>query len=560
MRAVLAGLLVLAGCSGVIGESRNSGQNGPHEPTESAVESLFSCETPAPRPSRARIVRLSGAQYGTAVDVLKRGRSTDLNRDRSATAVPTPFQSPNTADRFTTRASSYFVGEAEVESVLRSATTVAADVASELISGGGSCAADAFDTECARSLIAEKAAILFGRNLDSEELAAYVALAADDRVSALGDEAALATSLEALLSSPSFLFRSELGEPTGDGTYRLTPFEIASALSYTLTDGPPDRQLWDAAVDGRLADRGEIQSQVERLLRSTAESEALARFLSEYFRYDNVTSVAKETMEFPFHDADALKEDTDAFVLEALRQSQGGDLLETLLSADWGFAQDATAESYGYTGPTSSSPELVSFGSVKRIGILTQPSWLVAFSQMDHNDVIRRGKFIRESLVCGVIPSIDINSVPPLILSEDKTMRESLSEHVSDASCAGCHQLMDPLGLGFAGFDHLGRERDMEAGRLVDATGELTGTADQDGPYDGAAELVSKLAASETVRQCFIAHLYEYIRGASRLEADGCALTDAYRAFTDTGGDVVAAIGAFFSSDEFLLREPSEAE
>lgn len=553
---------VLAGCSGVIGDlgsdadgAARSGSDG--VPAVSTVESLFTCETASPQPSEARLVRLNGAQYARAVDVLGRGRSTDRNRDRSETTVASPFQSPNTADRFTTKASSYFVGEAEVEPVLQSASSVAESVAQDLLQGS-SCAATGLDASCARELISETGALLFSRELDSAQLDTFVALAMDDRILDLGDEAAVATAIEALLSSPSFLFRSELGEPVGDGTYRLTPYEIASALSYTLTDGPPDQQLWDAAQDGSLADPDVIRSEVTRLLMDLDQSTVIERFVREFFRYDDVSAVAKEIMDFPFHNPDALAEDTAEFVREALRRSEGGDLLDTLLLADWGFVQSASAQSNDYAGPTSPSPELVWFSSEKRVGIMTQPSWLVAFSQLDHNDVIRRGKFIRESLLCGVIPSIDISAVPPLDLSEDKTMRESLSQHVSNESCQGCHKLMDPLGYGFAGFDHLGREREMEAGRPVDATGEITGTADQDGTYDGVAELMERLSASDTVRQCFVAHVYEYFRGQSRLEADGCALNEAHDALSNAEGDIAQAIAAFFSSDEFLVRVPAE--
>ncbi len=556
--------LVLTGCSGVIGDlgsdadasgSARTGSDG--VPAVSTVESLFTCETAAPQPSEARLVRLNGAQYARAIDVLGRGRSNDRNRDRSATSVASPFQSPNTADRFTTKASSYFVGEAEVESVLQSASSVAESVAQDLVQGN-SCAANGLDADCARELISEKGALLFGRELDSADLDTFVALAMDDRILDLGDEAALATAIEALLSSPSFLFRSELGEPVGDGSYRLTPYEIASALSYTLTDGPPDQQLWDAARDGSLSDPEVIRSEVTRLLMDLDQSTVIERFVREFFRYDDVNAVAKEVMDFPFHNPDALAEDTAEFVREALRRSEGGDLLDTLLLADWGFVQDATAQSNDYAGPVAASPELVWFDSEKRVGIMTQPSWLVAFSQLDHNDVIRRGKFIRESLLCGVIPPIDISAVPPLNLSEDKTMRESLSEHVSNESCQGCHKLMDPLGYGFAGFDHLGREREIEAGRPVDATGEITGTGDQDGPYDGVRELMERLSASDTVRQCFVAHVYEYFRGQPRLEADGCALNEAHEALNNADGDIVEAIAAFFSSDEFLVRVPAE--
>jgi len=564
--AFWCGLLFLGGCSGVIGGSHGGGpaQDGSSssEPSASNVASLFACESPGPQPSEARLVRLSGSQFARAVDVLRRGRSANANRDRDGNAVPSPFQAPNSADRFTTVASSYFIGEGETSTVLQSASSVAVEVASDLVRAGASCAADGFDEDCARSLIAEKGALLLGRELDADELDTYVGLATDSRVSVLGTETALATTMEALLSSPSFLFRTELGEPAGGGTFKLTSYEIASALSYTLTDGPPDEELWRAAVEGRLTEPTEIEAQVQRLLSPLDQSDALARFIREYFRYDEAESVAKELQDFPFHDAESLQEDTSLFVREALKRSGETSLLETLLTADWGFVRAATTESYNFSGsmPQDGTPELIAFGSDKRTGIMTQPSWLVAFSQIDHNDAIRRGKFIRESLLCGSIPAIDISMVSPLDLSEDKTMRESLEQHRTDPSCAGCHSLMDPLGLAFAAFDHVGRERDMEAGRAVDESGELTGTGDQDGPFDGVSDLMWKLAASETVRQCLVVHAYEYFRGARRGQADGCALQEADDALKAADGNLVALISEFFASDEFVIRIPAEGQ
>ncbi len=555
-------LLACSACDGVIGNSGHDSPSAPSEPTASAIGSLFECDSPGPQPSKARLVRLSGPQYARTIDVLRRGRSESGNRDRNANALPSPFQAPNTGDRFTTFASSYFIGEAEVSSVLQSASSVAEEVARDLMAAGASCAADGLTESCARSLIVEKGQLVLSRELDADEVETYLDLATDSRVTALGDETALATALDALISSPSFLFRTEVGEPIGDGTFRLNSFEVASALSYTLTDGPPDEELWRAAVGGRLTEPSEIEAQVRRLLDPIDENEALERFIREYFRYDEATSVAKETQDFPFHDAESLQEDTALFVREALKQNDGASLLDTLITADWGFVREATAESYTFVGslPQDGSPEMVAFGSDRRIGIMTQPSWLVAFSQMDHNDAIRRGKFIRETLLCGNIPPIDIGMVAPLDLSDDRTMREALEQHRSDPSCAGCHSLMDPLGLAFSGFDHVGREREMEAGRPVDASGELIGAGSQDGPFGGVSELMLKLAASEIVRQCFVVHAYEYFRGARRTESDGCALEQADNVLEASDGNVVALIGEFFASDEFLIRTPTAGQ
>ncbi len=567
--ALLCTLLACGGCDGLIGHSADDprsgspGDPGSGVPTASAVGSLFECDSPAPAPAKARLVRLSGEQYARAVDVLRRGRSSNSNRDRSASAVDSPFPDATTADRFTTISNSHFIGEAEATTVLQSASTVAADIADDLTSAGASCAANDFDESCARSIINEKAEDMLGRPLDADELQMYVDLATDSRVTALGDEAALETVLEALLSSPSFLFRTELGAPLGDGTFKLTPHEVAAALAYTLTDGPPDQQLWEAANDGSLADPAEIKAQVRRVLGSLDQNDAMARFIREYFHYDEASSVGKELAEFPFHDAEALEDDTRLFVEEVLARSDAESVLQTLLTANWGFARAGTAESYNLASeslPSDGSPELVTFESGERVGILSQPSWIVAYSKMDHNDAIRRGKFVREALLCGSIPPINIGMVEPLDLSPDKTMRESLEQHVSDPSCQGCHSLMDPLGLPFSGFDHLGRERDMEAGRPVDASGSLTGSGSQDGDFDGVPEMMDKLAASEIVRQCFVVHAYEYFRGAPRTESDGCALQDADAALLAAGGDVVEMIAEFFASDEFLIRVPMEEE
>jgi hypothetical protein len=116
---------------------------------------------------------------------------------------------------------------------------------------------------------------------------------------------------------------------------------------------------------------------------------------------------------------------------------------------------------------------------------------------------------------------------------------------------------MDPMGLVFEGYGYLGENREMEAGRPVDTTGELVGSADKDGPVSGPEEFTARLAASVTTRECFVSHNFEYWMGRQPARGDECTLAAADEAFSKEQ-NYVKLLQALFSSDAFLKRRPMD--
>jgi hypothetical protein len=298
-----------------------------------------------------------------------------------------------------------------------------------------------------------------------------------------------------------------------------------------------------------------VRAQARRLLGAAADSAVARRFLREYLDYDRTLEIFKDPKKLPFHKPERLVADTDAFVREVL--VQGRDFVGTLLTAPWGFARASTAPSYNLmVAPRSdTTPERVMFPAGQRAGLLTQPSFLSSWSSADENDPVRRGKWILESLLCGAVPPLTLPNVPPLPdLGANATMRERLRAHAANPTCAACHRLMDPLGLGLQAFDHAGRFRESEGGRPVDASGVIPLPVEV--PFVNAGDLASKLAGLPEVNACVARHAFRFFVGREDVAGDACAV-DAARAALRGQGDLGEAILALVTSDSFLLRGPA---
>ncbi|MEM7235088.1 MAG: DUF1588 domain-containing protein [Planctomycetota bacterium] len=208
----------------------------------------------------------------------------------------------------------------------------------------------------------------------------------------------------------------------------------------------------------------------------------------------------------------------------------------------------------------------------QRIGILTHPAWLIAWSGNFDNDPIRRGKWIREHLLAGTVPDVPItvNAVVP----EDphKTLRQRL-EATRAPECSGCHEKMNPLGLPFESFDDFGRFRQKEmlgamltifperhrAAKYVDldTRGAVldSGDASIDGPVRDVRELMNRLANSDRVRQSFVRHAFRFWFGRNETYHDSPTLIAADKAYVAEGGSMKAMLASFLSSDSFLYRK-----
>jgi hypothetical protein len=160
---------------------------------------------------------------------------------------------------------------------------------------------------------------------------------------------------------------------------------------------------------------------------------------------------------------------------------------------------------------------------------------LAKLAHINQTDPVHRGKFVRTGLLCGAIPPpptglvINVPEVTP-----DTTTRERFRIHQEDPTCAACHVLMDPIGLGFERYDALGQWRDADNGLPIDSTGEVIGS-DVAGAFDGAVQLSQKLAQSEEVMECMARTWLRFALGRSDLDADAGAIASAGSKFKESG-------------------------
>ncbi len=297
----------------------------------------------------ARLWLLTNEQYTNTVTTLFEGRSASgiegLTTPEWLNTTVLDFRNTDT-DRFSTRATSYTARSTDLPDLHDAAVEIASRLSAQL--GKDSCLSLGGDLgRCLGTIIQEKGGLLFRRPLTPTEVQGYVDFGLEVHETTGDKVQSIEYALRALLAAPQFLYRSEMGAvaPGAAASRRqLTPFEVASALSYTLMDGPPDQPLWDAAVAGRLKTAEQVRTQVLRLLAQPTTLAPLERFIEEYFKYTDVVGASKL---HDFHDEDAVLADTRRLVQTVIAQDFEGDLFGALLTTKVGFASPSTAANYG---------------------------------------------------------------------------------------------------------------------------------------------------------------------------------------------------------------------
>ena len=340
-----------------------------------------------------------------------------------------------------------------------------------------------------------------------EELDRYLALART-----LGDEVedVLAGVTAALLQSPNFLYRSEIGvpDPTDPGRRLLTSFELAARLSYFLWAAPPDEALLDAAESGALATDAGLEAQTRRLLASPRARSTMAEFFVELFRLRRLDRINESRTKYRQYTPTlgASMRGETLRLIEAIAFDPGRDFRE-IFSARFTYLNPELARLYGLPTPPLARP--TDYVRVElppqqgRAGVLGHGSFLTIFAHATTSSPTKRGKFIRESLLCQAVPPPPPDVATRLPKDEEgkpaRTTRQKLEAHRKDARCNGCHKAMDPLGLAFEGFDGIGAARQREAGLPIDTSGELDGVSFGDPGQLGA--LLSKSAKTGRLRE-----------------------------------------------------------
>jgi len=416
---------------------------------------------------------------------------------------------------------------------------------------------------CAQQFIASFGRRAYRRPLQPEESARYEALFA----SFGGEQSSegLRVVAQTMLQSPNFLYRVEL-EPVGAGTagetvVPLDPYELATRLSFFLLSTTPDDELLAAAESGALISPDTLEPQIERLLEDPRLSDTLASFHLQWLELAGLEHLSKDQALFPAFSPElgaAMREETLRFVDHVVRA--GDATFDSLLTAPYSFPQGPLLELYGLAAdalPDDGQP--VALDPQQRAGLLTQPAFLAAHAHYNQTSPVQRGKVVIRNVLCQQLPDPppNVNAIPP-DPAPDATTRERLIAHQDDPSCAGCHRRIDGIGFGFESFDALGAFRTREAGKPIDATGEIYGTERSDTTFDGAVELARELADSADAQRCFAQQWLRFALDRPDVDADRCSVDRLHREFAQSGRDIRGLLRAIALSDAFRSRRVAE--
>jgi hypothetical protein len=407
---------------------------------------------------------------------------------------------------------------------------------------------------CLERFISEFGQRVYRRPLIEEELARYRALFTVGREGkAYADGIRLV--LQAMLQSPAFLYRVETGTtPALDQPVELDDYELASRLSYLLRQSLPDAELFSLAARGALRDPQILRAQAERLLAASDSELTIASFYSQWLKLDDLSGLEKKAELFPnFDDATrhAMERETARFANYVIRQGDG--LMQTLFTAPYSFPEGPLVSIYGLA-PSADPAQPVMLDAAQRAGFLTHPGVLAVSSHPDQSSPIFRGIVVRENILCQVLPPPpgDVDAQPP-VPNPNATTRQRFAQHVAEPACSGCHNLIDPIGLGFENYDAIGAFRAMENNVPIDASGQLVGT-DVDGAFTGAVELAHRLASSDQVRECLMTQWFRYAFARGPSQQDQCALDQVYANFKASNYNLRELVLSLVSSDAFRLK------
>lgn len=376
------------------------------------------------------------------------------------------------------------------------------------------------------------------RPVTADELARYQALAG--AIGRADPWVALQYVTAAILQSPNFLYRVELGEADAakPGWRRYTGYEMASRLSFLLRNSFPDSELFAAASRGDLDTKEGVLAQATRLLDDAGPTETMMSALyAEYLDLSLLDDVKFPDVMDPNHTLGASMRGEVLDIVNRIALRESGDMRTLFTTRQVAVNQDL-AGLYGVM-PTASSAlvpaELAADGP--RAGILTTGALLTLNNRPTRTSPTIRGLFVRQRLLCGSVlpPPPGIPAIMETGGGSSQTIREQLEQHRRDPSCAVCHQAMDPIGLGMEDFDQYGRFRSTyDDGQAVDARGDVDGAA-----FTGARQLGQVLARDPRVMACLVKQIYRY--GSARLETAGEAAT-------------LAELGRAFAARAFRLR------
>ena len=423
--------------------------------------------------------------------------------------------------------------------------------------------------ECRARFVANFGLKAFRRPLKTAEQQRYEALFARETDFARGAQLVV----EAMLQSPNFLFRLDSATDPN-----LKPYAAASQLSYSLWDSMPDDALLAAAARGELATPPGVERMARAMLQDPRAHEMLEEFVSEWLRIDRVLSATRDRrfQQFTRETAVAMGKEAQLFIGDLVWNDRN---FMTAYTADYGFMNAELASIYGVEAPAREFDKAPFPPGSERAGLLGQALFLTASSKPEDSSVTGRGLFIREQFLCQHVPppppGVDTN-LPPSTEAHPQTNRERMAAHTTEAVCASCHGLIDPIGWGFEKFDPIGARRETYRltfasglraegggrGRMnvvnlpLNTSGNVLGLKDAN--FSSPRELGAILAANRQCQECVVKQFFRYTAGRMETPADGPIIARALNDFRNSNFKFKELIVSLVLAREFPGEERSD--
>ena len=451
------------------------------------------------------------------------------------------------------------LGNTDVERFVALAEQIASARAPALLEQAG---CETSDAPCVRQW-AEGFLKLAWRGSPADR-ARYTALLEDERAGASELER-VETFLIAALSSPHFLYRTELGEtaPDPSGAVALTDSEVATRLSYLVWQSAPDIALLEAAERGELKTPEGRSKQLERMLQDERAAHGMRAFISDWMGVFGDAIGAKDASVLEGTDEALADEARASFeaTIDALLFHAPGSYLE-VLSTDQVFVtpQLETILDVVASGEPERGLRSAKFGP-ERVGVLTHPHVLAAHTKESGASPFPIGAFIYESILCDTIPVLE--NIPEEVEGVDErdlTLRQRLEARTAGPTCAGCHVKIGPSGFAFLPFDPIGRYSATDAlDRPYDTAGSVP-VGEDTIIFEHVGELSKAISAHPAAARCVADRLFRWTYGRFEGPGDEAALNALRELSVEEQGASRALLEALVASEGFTRARHQPAE
>lgn len=557
--AHLAGLMCVSACTGdVLGDGDRGVPSAPHM-GGSAGSGIIgasgsapqSCLQPSPPVPTTRLARLSHRQYDGSIRSLTRLNvtpSTEFSSDSPTGGFDNNADALNVVDRL---GRDYRRAAENTSAALANDSSTMAQIAP---------CQNTSDTSCGGPFVAAFGQLAFRRSLDDDEKARYTALY--EKGSSLVAEGSahargVRVVVEAMLQSPSFLYRVELNDtPDATGLARLSGNELAARLSFALWNQPPDAELMAAAPG--FSDPQGVATQAQRLLADERARPVLEDFHRQWLGTDVYANITRDVVDFPSFTSGigkALQEESKRFV-SSVTFDRGMGLLG-LLTDTTSFVNADLAKLYGVQGTFGADFKEVALNPAERAGLLTRVGFLAQNAHAKSSSPILRGAQVLKRIMCFEFPAPPAAaSTTPLPPFSDtvRTGRDQVTKLTESANCSGCHHnTINPVGFAFEAYDAAGQFRTSDRGYPLDLAGTLSVGNTTLSLTDGVSAS-KQIAESLEARACYASNWLRYFYGRLSQDTDACTIDVLANNLTQPSYGVKQLLADLTRTQSFLYR------